>query len=196
MARFLVHPFLYNLETVKDTFNQRMHRLIWVFPGHTSLTVGFIVHWLISYQTISSQPGYCIYSKYLDSLILQMPITIAANHILNFFLFFRENKSTFHVNHLLENKFWYFMWIKQMIHMKWKDLFSLKNNKKKKKKKKIECHLLPLVLGETSLCNRADQDQMPQNVASHLGLHSLPLVQHFFGHKWTFSNFRTSMVRS
>ena len=37
-----------------------------------------------------------------------------------FFLFVRENKS------------WYFMWIKQMIHMECQDLFSLKDKKKSK----------------------------------------------------------------
>ena len=39
------------------------------------------------------------------------------------------------------------MRIKQMIHMNYHYLFSLKYEKKKKIKKKIECHLLQILLG-------------------------------------------------
>ena len=37
--------------------------------------------------------------------------------------------------------------VKQTIHMKYQDLFSLKKKKKKKKKEKIECRLLQILLG-------------------------------------------------
>ena len=79
------------------------------------------------------------YSKIL-LLTLKALITTAAddNFLLFFFLFFRENKS------------WHVMWIVcladdssawQTIHMKFQDLFSLKN------KKNLECHLLQILLG-------------------------------------------------
>ena len=74
-------------------------------------------------------------------LNLKVPITITADNILKYFSYFSGNircgKSYFSL--FKENKTWHFMWIicladdshRQMIHMKYQVLFSLKNNKKK-----------------------------------------------------------------
>ena len=62
--------------------------------------------------------------------------------------------------------------------------------------------LLPYLLyvfGQTSLNKQCRPDEMPQNVASHQGLHCLPPIQQFLdttlGSK-LYLNFRISMVRS
>ena len=48
--------------------------------------------------------------------------------------------------------------------------------------------------------NSVDPDEMPQNAASHKGLHCLPVIQQFLdttlGSKLYLLNFKTSMVRS
>ena len=59
-------------------------------------------------------------------LIFTVPITTVADDNFYFYLFFKI--------FFRENNSWHFMWIvcKQMIHMKYQDLFSLKNNNKSK----------------------------------------------------------------
>ena len=58
---------------------------------------------------------------------------------------------------------------------------------------------LHLVLGQ-ALANSVDLDQMPQNAASDLGLHCLPLIQQILDTstvvKWACSNLRIRMVKS
>ena len=39
-------------------------------------------------------------------------------------------------------------------------------------------HIYPMFSDRQAWANSVDPDEMPQNVASHQGLHCLPLIQH------------------
>ena len=68
-------------------------------------------------------------------LTLKVPITTAADNNFSFFFFFYFSEKT-SLEISCESSAW------QTIHMKFQDLFSLKN-----KNKNLECHLLQILLG-------------------------------------------------
>ena len=116
-----------------------------------------------------------------------MPITTAADDTLNFLfcLFFIENELTFYVNHLLGRQFilnvkTYFLWNKKKIRMWSATNFASANQ--------FVYHWGPadklyriyhMYLDRHAWANSIDPDKTPQNAASHLGLHCLPLIQQF-----------------
>ena len=59
----------------------RMHRLIWVFTGHRSLTAGFVVRWLIymyTYLLSSRSRNHHLLSQVTSSYILSLPLNVTS----------------------------------------------------------------------------------------------------------------------
>ena len=120
------------------------NRLIWVFVGHTDLTVGFVVCWhkhvsgperlsfLISeiFLQKQRQSQNCNKTKQ-GGLTLKAPSKICSRRrseiCIFFFLFFFSKKTSLDIS--CESSAW------QTIHMKYQDLFTSENKKKKKKYK-------------------------------------------------------------